>query len=83
MQLSAARKHILLAVSTGRILKAHRDLEGQKIFKLHPLQGEPEIIDGADVQALGVAGLLDSNKKFPAATFWLTDKGRQLVAELS
>lgn len=83
MQLSAARKHILLAVSAGRILKAHRDLEGRKIFKLHPLQGEPEIIDGADVQALGVAGLLDSNKKFPAATFWLTDKGRQLVARLS
>jgi hypothetical protein len=83
LPLSSAQQHILLAVADGVFLKAHRDLDGRKIFQLHPLTGSPEEVDGADVLALTEAGLLDSNKKFPAATFWLTDRGRALIAALS
>jgi len=81
MKLSAAHKRILLAIATGHFLKAHRDIEGGKVYKLHPLRGDPEIINGDDVQRLCDEGLIDSNKKFPAATFWLTEKGKVAAAQ--
>jgi len=83
MELTFAQQKLLLAVAHDHFLKAHRDLEGSKVYKLHPLQGEPEIINAEDVESLTDAGLIDSNKKFPAATFWLTEKGRQHVAQLT
>ncbi len=83
MKLSAAHKRILLAIAAGHVLKAHRDIEGGKVYKLHPLRGEPRIINGDDVQRLCDEGLIDSNKKFPAATFWLTEKGKTLVAQIT
>lgn len=83
MRLSAAQKKLLLAIAGGRLLKAHRDIEGNKTYKLHPSDGEPEIVSGGSVQRLCEAGLIDSNKKFPAATFWLTGKGKESVARLT
>ena len=82
MKLSASQQHLLLAIVRGHFLKAHRDLEGNKTYKLHPLEGDPELIAAADVGRLCDLGLLDSNKKFPAATFWLTDKGKALISQL-
>ncbi len=61
-------------------LKAHRDIEGGKVCILHLLDGDEEIIPPAAVEYLVEHGLIDSNKKFPAATFWLTEKGKQFVA---
>jgi len=83
MKLSASQQHLLLAIARGHFLKAHRDLEGNKTYKLHPLQGESYTVSGDDVQHLCDLGLLDSNKKFPAATFWLTEKGKALISQLS
>ena len=60
----------------GQTLKAHRYLDGRKEYRLHALTGESELVAGSTVAALVEGGLIDSNKKFPAATFWLTDKGR-------
>jgi hypothetical protein len=83
MALTFSLHQLLLAIAQDNFLKAHRDLEGHKIYKLHPLEGEPQIVNGDDVQALIELGLIDSNKKFPAATFWLTPKGQQLVEKLT
>jgi hypothetical protein len=75
--MSGEQVRILRAVVRGWTLKAHRDLEGGKIYRLHPLEGEAEVVRAEAVQGLVDRGLVDSNKKFPAATFWLTELGRR------
>jgi hypothetical protein len=82
MTISSTQQYLLLAIAGDNFLKAHRDIEGHKIYLLHPLQSEPEAVEGDDVQRLVDEGLIDSNKKFPAATFWLTEKGKELVIRL-
>lgn len=72
-------RDLLVAIGAGWTLKAHRDLEGGKRYLLHPLQGAAEPVDGEAVQRLVAQGLIDSNKKFPAATFWLTEQGKAVV----
>ncbi|HLB48108.1 MAG TPA: hypothetical protein VJL59_13965 [Anaerolineales bacterium] len=81
MKLTATQQRLLRAIASGHFLKAHRDIEGGKVYRLHPLQGEPEIVNSDDVQHLCDEGLIDSNKKFPAATFWLTEKGKVAAAQ--
>ena len=71
---------MLRALEAGSTLKAHRYLDGRKVYQLHALSGESQSVRAATVEALVGAGLLDSNKKFPAATFWLTPAGRALLA---
>ncbi len=80
MRLSAAQLHVLRAIANGWTLKAHRYLDGRKVYQLHALDGATQTVRAATVEALATAGLLDSNKKFPAATFWLTPKARALSA---
>ncbi len=67
-------------MASGWTLKAHRYLDGRKEFRLHALDGASTVVASATVAALVDGGLLDSNKKFPAATFWLTPKGQAAVA---
>ncbi len=57
----------------------HRDIDGRKTYVLHMADDSAEAADGDDVQALVDAGLISSNKKFPAATYWLTDAGRAML----
>ena len=78
--LAGEQLRILNAVAAGWTLKAHRDLEGGKAYRLQPLDGPTEAVRAEAVLGLVERGLLDSNKKFPAATFWLTDQGRQTLA---
>lgn len=79
MQLSPAQKRVLVALVNGCSLKSHRYLDGSKIYQLHPLTGQAETIQRSTVELLGRQGLIDSNKKFPAATYWLTEKGKALA----
>lgn len=67
---------MLARIAAGWALKAHRDLEGGKTWRLHPPEGEAVPVAAEAAIALVEAGLIDSNKKFPAATFWLTPAGR-------
>jgi hypothetical protein len=76
MPISAEQRDILNAIANGWTLKAHRYVDGRKEYRLHPLRGEAAAVSPAAVAALVQAGLIDSNKKFPAATFWLTERGR-------
>ena len=83
MTLSPAQAHILSHIGLGWTLKAHRDLEGAKIYQLHPLDdAAPQRVRPTVVQALVKAGYLPSSWKFPANTFYLTDKGRAAAEAL-
>lgn len=78
--LSPAAKQLLLALGAGATLKSHRDLDGNKQYRLHPLHAEEsKAVAWQTVELLREHALIDSNKKFPAATYLLTDRGRALV----
>ena len=81
MKLSPAHEKILRAMMQGRTLKSHRDVEGNKVFQLHALNGEAEAVDWEAMEFLQDNELIDSNKKFPAATYWVTEKGRKVMEE--
>lgn len=83
MQISEPHKHVLLAMAGACFLKSHRDIDGNKVYQLHPLEGPEQIVPARVVDDLVEQGLIDSNKKFPAATYWLTEKGKVFVATLS
>jgi len=76
LQPTPAQIELLQAIASGLTLKSHRDLEGHKEYRLHALDGQLVIAAWEDVAALQSAGLIDSNKKFPSATYWLTSAGR-------
>ena len=57
-------------------------MDGHKTYVLYQSDDTGTPIVAADVAALVDAGLISSNKKFPAATYWLTEAGKQIVASL-
>lgn len=79
--LSPPQKNLLLAVLAGAALKSHRDLDGGKEYRLHPLNGVAVNVSGQVVRSLEARGLLLSNQKFPAATLILSQIGRRLAQE--
>jgi hypothetical protein len=78
--MSTLRLDLLRAIAAGARLRDQRDIDGGKCFRLFR-DGVVEDVDAADVAALVAAGLLDSNKKFPAATYWLTEAGRRVIMQ--
>lgn len=83
MRLTTAQQYVLQALIEGCTLKSHRYLDGAKVYKLHPLDGPSESIDKAVMDSLKQHQLIDSNKKFPAATYLLTEKGKELAVALT
>ena len=81
MKLSAAQHHVLAAIAHGHTLKVHRDIDGGKVYRLYALDGTVQPIERAVADDLSERGLLGSNQKFPAATFWLTASGRAQIAD--
>lgn len=75
-------QRVLRAIAHGHFLKSHRDVDGHKVYQLHALDGSTETIAWEIVEALQDQGLIASNQKFPAATYWLTDTGKATVADL-
>ena len=82
MKLSAAEASLLQALERGCTLKSHRYLDGTKQFQLHPLEGSPEPVSGKIVESLYTNGLIQSNQKFPTATYLLTPAGRETALGL-
>ena len=76
-KLSAAQVEMLYALRNGSTLKSHRYLDGLKIYQLHTLDGAVKAVDPGVVEALQAQGLIYSNQKFPAATYSLTEQGRE------
>jgi hypothetical protein len=81
MTLTADQHHLLLALANGHTLKVHRDIDGGKVYRLCDLEGAVTPIERALVDDLIEHGLLGSNQKFPAATFWLTPAGRAQIVD--
>ncbi|RME77107.1 MAG: hypothetical protein D6784_04345 [Chloroflexi bacterium] len=80
MKLSRESLSLLRAIAAGGVLKSHRDLDGHKVYRLHPLDGPAWTVSRAAVQALERQGVIMSNQKFPTASYLLTDRGRELLA---
>jgi hypothetical protein len=81
-KLTPQQQSVLAALAQGATLKAHRSLDGAKVHRLHPLDGGPaQAVDPGTVAALHELGLVESNMKFPAATYLLTDRGRQHILD--
>lgn len=83
MKLSRAQADLLGALVAGGTLKSHRYLDGRKIYQLHSLAGPPQQVERRTVEFLKEQRLIDSNKKFPAATYLLTEKGLKLATSLT
>lgn len=83
MKLSPTQQKVLRALIGGSTLKSHRYLSGVKLYQLHALDGSAETVRRTTVDCLRREGLIDSNKKFPAATYLLTAKGKRLAEQLS
>ena len=78
---SPPQTRLLDALQRGDTLKSHRYLDGGKEYRLHPLDGEAVSVPAEDVRPLVDRGLLLSNQKFPAATLFLSDRGRRVAAK--
>jgi hypothetical protein len=79
-RLTPAQITLLRAMLDGAALKVHRDLDGAKTHLLHPLAGDPLPITAELVESLRDRGLIQSNLKFPAATYVLTDRALAALA---
>ena len=75
-KLTAAELKLLHALTNRQTLKSHRDIDGGKVYQLHSLDGSIEMVPREVVEDLYGHGLIETNQKFPAATYWLTDAGR-------
>ena len=82
MSLTESQTQLLLAIARGLRLRDHRDLDGHKQYVLHNTNDVGTPVAAQDVEVLTDAGLISSNKKFPAATYWLTEEGKKLAEEL-
>lgn len=79
----ANAQHLLVAFVRGSTLKSHRDLEGKKNYVLHHLDNTHDLVDDAIVEWLKQQRMIDSNKKFPAETYILTQRGRHAATKLA
>lgn len=80
--LSAEQQKTLIAIHQGIALRSQRDIEGKKIYEL---RGESSVEPVALKTVLGLRkkGLVETNHKFPSATFLLTTHGEQIAAQLT
>ncbi len=81
--LTQEEKRVLRALVTGWTLRAHRTLDGEKRYRLHALDGAVRPVHSRAVERLLDRGFVQSNQKFPVATFLLTDRGQERAAQLA
>ncbi len=84
MRLTDEEQQILAALQTGQHLKVHRTPDGNKRYCLHRVDGS--VVCDVSPDAAGKlerSGLIESNMKFPAATFLLTEKGNSMAARIT
>ena len=82
-KLTGEQAALLVSLQQGAVLKVHRTLDGAKVHRLQKDDAPVQEIEAALVAAVTDLGLLQSNMKFPAATFLLTDKGVAVAIQLS
>lgn len=72
---------LLVALLSGAILKAHRALDGTKVHKLNCGEQPTQIVPEHIVRRLERRKFIQSNMKFPAATYLLTAEGAEVARE--
>ncbi len=82
MKLSPGEEAVLRAVVRGGALKIHRNMDGEKLPHLHPLDAPAYAVDSALIDSLKRRKLIRSNMKFPVAPYLLTDRGRVAASGL-
>ena len=75
-RLSMEQRELVLALREGYVL------DGRKEYRLYDGPTAIRDVATAEVEALQRARLLDSNMKFPAAMFFLSEQGRRLADDL-
>lgn len=84
MRLTTEQQRVLAALQTGQHLKVHRTPDGLKRYRLHHADGSAAGEVSADTaDRLERSGLIESNMKFPAATFLLTEKGNAAASRIT
>lgn len=78
-----SQREILEALADGWVLKSRRELNGNKEFLLQFSNDQSKKINPKMIQKLREKRLIDSNKKFPVSTFWLTELGQEMAKEKS
>ena len=77
-----AQISVLVALLDGCSLRSHRDLEGNKHYELHALSGEKRRIELDVVNSMRNKRLIETNHKFPSATYLLTGHGERVAQKL-
>lgn len=80
--LSTPEMDVLLTVVAGGSLRSHRDIEGKKHYELTNLSGEKTTVALKIVEKLRRKRLIETNHKFPSATYLLTGFGAQIGEKL-
>ena len=73
---------VLELLLQGWSLRSHRDLEGNKRYELHALSGEKQLVSLDVVQKMRQKRLIETNHKYPTATFLLTGHGEKVAQHL-
>lgn len=81
--LSGPQRRLLVQIAGGARLKDHRDIEGGKRYTLTVDTADAIMVEAHKVEGLVERGLIDSNKKFPSATYWLTEAGKRVAAGMA
>lgn len=74
---------LLQSLADGDTLKSHRYIDGTKVYQLHALDGSSRSVGRESVETLYERGLIETNQKFPAATYWLTEAGHTWLKQHS
>ena len=78
-----SKEVVLVELSRGARLMDHRNLDGHKWFDITTPNGGHEVLSSRVIHQLQQDGLISSNMKFPAATYWLTELGQAAAHEAS
>lgn len=80
--LTRVEQTILLHLLDGWTLRSRRELDGHKECYLHAPSGETTQTANKVVVRLREKGLIETNQKFPVATYLLTSVGKQIASQL-
>lgn len=80
--LTNKQQQIVIAVFQGSALRSQRDIEGGKIYELRG-KTSSQPIPRKIVLDLRKKRLIETNHKFPSATFLLTTDGLKIAAQLT
>lgn len=81
-KLSATQIKVIQALAQGCALRSHRYLDGVKVFRLYLPDEKTETVRSSTMEVLERGRFIYSNHKFPAASYTLTDRGKEVAAAL-